>query len=54
MVDSKAQKLNIGEITRNSEMLEFVADHLKTKKMCKHTVNMLPFLVKYIPERYNI
>ena len=52
MVDNKAQKPSTGEVTRNSEMLESAADHLKIKKMCKHTVDMLPFLIKYIPERY--
>ena len=36
MVDSmdiyKSVKANIGTVMKNSEMLKFVADHLKTKK----------------------
>ena len=36
--------ISIGIIMRNPEILKFVPDHLKTKKMCKHTVKKLPFL----------
>ena len=32
-------------------MLELVPNHLKTKKLCKHTVNKLPFLIKYFPDQ---
>ena len=28
---------------KNSEILKFVLDHLKTKQMCKHAVTKLPF-----------
>ena len=52
MVNSKTQKINIGEIIKDPDMLEFVPYHLKTKKMCKHTVKKLLFLVKYVPDRY--
>ena len=51
MVDGKAQKINIGEIIRDSEMLEFVPDHLKTKKIWKHAVKKLRLLIKYVPDR---
>ena len=48
MVDSKDiyKSLNIsnGAVMRNPEMLKFVPDHLKTKKMCKHSVKKLPYL----------
>ena len=37
---------------RNSEMLKFVADHLKTKEMCKHAVKKLSYLLTYVPDRY--
>ena len=30
----KSVKINIGTVMRNPEMLKFVLDHLKTKKMC--------------------
>ena len=42
MVDSmdiyKPSNINIGTVMKNLEMLTFVPDHLKTKKMCKHAV----------------
>ena len=45
MVDSeystdsyKSPKISIGAIIKNPEMLKFVPDHLKTKKMCKRTI----------------
>ena len=37
-------KLNIGTVMRNTEILELVPDHFKTKKMCKHAVKNLPYL----------
>ena len=37
---------------RNPEMLKFVPDYLKSKKMCKHTDKKLPFLIRYVPDRY--
>ena len=30
---------------KNPEMLKFVPDHLKNKKMCKHVVKKLPYLL---------
>ena len=35
-------------------MLEFVPDHLKIKKMCKHVVIKLPFLTKCVPDSANV
>ena len=47
MVDSmeayKSLNINIGTVMKNPEMIKFVPDHLKTKKMCKHAVKKLPF-----------
>ena len=39
--------LNISTATamKNPEMLKFVPNHLKTKKMCKHAVKKLPCLL---------
>ena len=34
--------ISIGTVIKNPEMLNFVPDHLKTKKMCKHAVKKLP------------
>ena len=34
----KSLNINIGTVTKNPEMLKFVSDHRKTKKMCKHAV----------------
>ena len=33
-------------------MLKFVPDHLKTKKMCKHAIKRLPYLLRYVPGQY--
>ena len=31
-------------------MLKFVPDHLKTKKMRKHAIIKLPFVIRYVPD----
>ena len=46
MIDSKTLKISIGAIIKDSEMLRLVLDHLKTDKMCKHTVKKLTVLNK--------
>ena len=33
-------------------MLKFVLDHFKTKKMCKHAVKKLPYLLRHVPDQY--
>ena len=55
MTDSKTKNISIGEMIKGSEMLEFLPDPLKTKRMCKLkrcAVKKLPFLIKYVPDRY--
>ena len=59
MVDSgysmdiyKSVKMNTGIGMRNPEMLKFVPDHLKTKKMCKHAVKKLPYPLRYVSDQY--
>ena len=38
---------------KNSEIqLQFVPEHLKIEKMCKHAVKKLPFLLRYAPDQY--
>ena len=50
MVDIMAvyNSLNIVAVivTKNSETLRFVPDCHKTKKMCKHEVKKLPYLLR--------
>ena len=40
------QSLNIGTVTvmKNPEILKFVPDRHKTKKLCKHAVKKLPYI----------
>ena len=48
----KYLNISIGIVMKNPEMLKFVLDHLKTKKMFKHAVKKLPFLLRYAPDQY--
>ena len=54
MVDSigiyKSKNINMGTTMKNTEMLKFVSDHLKTKKMCEHEVKKLPYLIRNVPD----
>ena len=45
-------KISIEVIIKNTVMLKFVPDHLKTKKMCQNAVNKLPFVIMYVPGQY--
>ena len=44
------EKTSIGAIIKKSEMLRFVLDHHKTKKMCKNTAKKLSFVIRYNPD----
>ena len=44
--------INIRTVMKNPEMLKFVPDHLKTKKMCKYVVKKIPYLLRYVPNQY--
>ena len=44
--------ISIRTVMKNPEMLKFVPDHLKTKKMCKHVVKKIPYLLRYVPDQY--
>ena len=48
----KSLNINIGTVMKNPEILKFVPDHLKTKKLCKNAVKKLPYLLKYAPDQY--
>ena len=59
MVDSeysmdiyKSLNCNIGAIMRNTKMLKFVSDYLKTEKICKHAVKKLTYIIRYVPDQY--
>ena len=45
----KSLNISIGTAVRNPEMLKFVSDYLKTKKICKHAVKKLPSVIRYVP-----
>ena len=47
----KSVKISIGTVIRNSGMFKCVLDHLKTKKLCKHPVKKLSFLIRYVPDQ---
>ena len=48
----KSLNINIEKVMTNSKLLKFFAYYLKTKKMCKHAVNKLPYLLRYVPDQY--
>ena len=48
----KSLSIIIGKVMKNPEMLKCASKHLKTKKMSKHAVNKLPYLLRYVPHRY--
>ena len=52
-IHNKSLNINIGTAIKNQEILKFVPDHLKNKKMCKYAVKKLPYLLLYVPDRYN-
>ena len=53
MVDMmKFLNIDIERVMKNPEMLTFVLDHLKTKKMCNHALKKLHYLLRYVPDKY--
>ena len=49
---TKSLRISIGMLMRNLEILQFVADHLKRKNMCKHAVKKLLYLLRYVLDQY--
>ena len=47
----KSVNISIGTVTKNPEMLKFVLDHFKAKKICKPAVKILPFITGYVPDQ---
>ena len=48
----KSLYISIGKVMKNPEIIKFIPDHLKTKRMCKHAVKKLPYLLRYVPDQY--
>ena len=48
----KTLKINIAAIIKDPEMLRFVPDHLKTKRISKNAVKNMLFTIKYVPDQY--
>ena len=48
----KSSKISIGVLINNPEMLKFALDFLKTKKICKHALEKIPFVIRYVFDRY--
>ena len=48
--DFRSPKICIAAITKTPDMLKFVPDHLKTKIMCKHGIEKLAFVIRYVPD----
>ena len=46
----KSLNISIVTVMKNTEIIKFVLDHLKTKKMCRHAVKKLPYLLRYVPD----
>ena len=44
----KSLNISIVTVMKNLEMLKFVPDYIKTKKMCKHAVKKLPYLLRFV------
>ena len=48
----KSSKTCIEAKMKYPEKLNFVPDYLKTKKMSKHALKKLLFVITYVPDRY--
>ena len=49
---TKSLRISIGILMRNPDILQFVADNLKRKNMCKHAVKKLLYLLRYVLDQY--
>ena len=49
-IQYKSSQNSIAAIMKNPELLKFVPDHLRTKKLLKNAVKKLPSLITYIPD----
>ena len=51
IVEIKSLKISIGTVMTNSEISKFLPDHLKTKNICKHAVQKLHFVIRYVSDK---
>ena len=47
----RSLKISTGAIIKNPEILRFVPDFLKTKKMGKNDAKKLLFVIRYVPDQ---
>ena len=52
MIIYKSIKISTGAVMNNLEIVKFVPDHLKTKKICEHAVKKIPFVIQHVLDRY--
>ena len=50
----KSLNIDTRTVMKNLEIIKFIHDHLKTKKMRKHAVKKLYYLLRYVSNRYMI
>ena len=50
----KSLNIDTRTVMKNLEIIKFIHDHLKTKKMRKNAVKNLHYLLRYVPNRYMI
>ena len=54
MVDTmdiyKSLNIGIGRVMKNPEIIKFVSDHINTKKMWKHSVRKLLYILRGVPD----
>ena len=48
----KYLNISIGTVMKNQDMLKYVRDYLKAKRMCKHAVKKLPYRLRYVLDKY--
>ena len=52
MIIYKSIKISTGAVMNNLEIVKFVPDHLKTKKICEHAIKKIPFVIQHVLDRY--
>ena len=48
----KSLDISIGTVMKNPEMIKFVHLKYSKKKLCKHSIKKLPYLLRYVPDQY--
>ena len=50
----KSIKISAATVMKKPELLKFVPDYPKTKKICKCTFKKLAYLLRYVSDQYKI